>query len=61
MIGRDLLLLVKSAFSQQSLEDAVKCLHKILLTVECNTIFCQSHELVVRTKITAKAFLLSAQ
>lgn len=54
MKDRDLLLLVKTNTSQQSLEEAVECLHKILLQVESSNVFCKAHELVKRTKITSK-------
>jgi hypothetical protein len=50
--NRDLLLLYKSIVNQEALEKAVECLHKILLRVESNEVFCSSHELVKRTFIT---------
>jgi hypothetical protein len=52
MKDRDLLVLVKTNSTQQSLEEAVECLHKILLRVECTDVFCHAHELVKRNKIT---------
>jgi hypothetical protein len=52
--NRDLLLLYKANVNQEALEKAVECLHKILLSVECNEIFCRSHELVKRTFISRK-------
>jgi hypothetical protein len=55
MKDRDLLVLVRTNASQQSLEEAVEYLHKILLSVECTEIFCRAHELVKRNKITQKA------
>lgn len=54
MKDRDLLVLVKANATQQSLEEAVDCLHKILLRVECVDVFCQAHELVKRNKITQR-------
>lgn len=54
MKDRDLLVLVRTNSTQQSLEDAVECLHKILLRVECTEVFCHAHELVRRNKITQK-------
>ncbi len=54
MKDRDLLVLVRTNASQQSLEEAVECLHKILLSVECTDVFCSAHELVKRYKITRK-------
>lgn len=44
----------KSIINQEALEKAVECLHKILLRVESNDVFCSSHELVTRTFITSK-------
>lgn len=55
MKDRDLLVLVRTNASQQSLEEAVECLHKILLSVECTDVFCHAHELVKRNKITNKS------
>lgn len=55
MKDRDLLVLVRTNSSQQSLEEAVDCLHKILLSVERTEIFCHAHELVKRIKITQKS------
>ena len=54
MKDRDLLVLVRTNATQQSLEDAVECLHKILLSVECAEVFCAVHELVKRSHITQK-------
>lgn len=54
MKDRDLLVLVRTNSTQQSLEEAVECLHKILLRVECAEVFCHAHELVKRNKITSK-------
>ena len=55
MKDRDLLVLVRTNSAQQSLEEAVECLHNILLRVECAEVFCGSHELVKRNKISHKA------
>jgi hypothetical protein len=55
MKDRDLLVLVRTNSTQQSLEDAVECLHKILLSVECVNVFCATHELVKRNRITQKS------
>ena len=54
MKDHDLLVLVRTNSTQQSLEEAVECLHKILLRVECTEVFCHAHELVKRNKITQK-------
>ena len=52
---RDLLVLYKAdVYSDDLLQHEVECLHKILLQVERNDIFCLAHELVTRNKITAK-------
>jgi hypothetical protein len=52
---RDLLVLYKSdAYSEDLLQHEVECLHKILLQVERNDIFCMAHELATRNKITGK-------
>jgi len=61
---RDLLLLYKTdVFNEDLLQHEVECLHKVLVQVECNEIFCLSHELVTRSKITdrAKAILKAVQ
>jgi hypothetical protein len=55
MKDRDLLVLVRTNSTQQSLEEAVDCLHKLLLPVECTAVFCEAHELVKRNKITQRA------
>ena len=54
MKDRDLLVLVRTNSNQQTLEEAVECLHKILLSVERTEAFCNAHELVRRNKITGK-------
>ena len=54
MKDRDLLVLVRTNSTQQSLEEAVECLHKILLNIECADVFCVAHELVKRNRITQK-------
>ena len=55
MKDRDLLVLVRTNSTQQSLEEAVEYLHKMLLSVECAEVFCAAHELVKRNQITQKA------
>ena len=53
---RDLLVLYKAdVYNEDLLQHEVECLHKILLQVERNDVFCQAHELVTRYKITRKA------
>jgi hypothetical protein len=54
MKDRDLLVLVRTNSTRQSLEDAVDCLNKILLQVECTEVFCCAHELIKRNRITQK-------
>lgn len=57
--NRDLLVLYKAeAFNEDLLQHEVECLHKILLQVERNDVFCLAHELVTRSKITQKARLI---
>ncbi|MDB5253712.1 MAG: hypothetical protein JWP27_2881, partial [Flaviaesturariibacter sp.] len=52
---RDLLLLLKiNSLDQTALNHQVECLHSLLVTVECNDVFCKSHELATRTRITNK-------
>jgi hypothetical protein len=54
--NRDLLLLYKTeVYSEDLLQHEVECLHKILLGVECNDVFCKTHEIVTRSKITNRA------
>jgi hypothetical protein len=54
--NRDLLLLYKEeVYNDDLLQKEVECLHEILMRVERNDIFCRSHELVTRNKITQKA------
>ncbi len=54
--NRDLLLLYKTeVYSEDLLQHEVECLHKILLQVERNDVFCLAHELVTRSTITSKA------
>jgi hypothetical protein len=55
MKDRDLLVLVRTNSTQQSLEEAVEYLHKILLSVECTDVFCAAHELVKRNHITQRS------
>lgn len=53
---RDLLVLYKAdVYSDDLLQKEVESLHKILLGVECNDIFCRVHELVKRNNITSKS------
>ncbi|HVG15438.1 MAG TPA: hypothetical protein VM935_10775 [Chitinophagaceae bacterium] len=54
MKNRDLLVLVRTNKDTKSLEEAVEYLNKILVQVECAEVFCNSHELVVRNRITRK-------
>jgi hypothetical protein len=52
---RDLLVLYKAdVFNEDLLQREVENLHQILLKVERSDIFCLSHELVTRHKITQK-------
>ena len=54
--NRDLLLLYKTeVFNEDLLQHEVECLHRILLEVERNEIFCTAHELVTRSRITDRA------
>ncbi|HWJ91265.1 MAG TPA: hypothetical protein VNR87_09120 [Flavisolibacter sp.] len=53
---RDLLVLYKADMSNDDLlQREVECLHRILLQVERNDVFCLTHELVTRNRITTKA------
>jgi hypothetical protein len=53
---RDLLVLYKAdVYNEDLLQHEVECLHKILLQVERNDIFCMAHELVTRNQLTNKA------
>lgn len=52
---RDLLVLYKSdVYNEDLLQHEVERLHKILLRVERNDVFCLAHELVTRNRITQK-------
>lgn len=52
---RDLLVLFKTDVQhQQSLDEAVECLHQLLVSVETDGAFCTAHELVARNRITHK-------
>ena len=54
--NRDLLLLYKTeVYSEDLLQHEVECLHKLLLGVENNDVFCLAHELVTRSRITDKS------
>lgn len=53
---RDLLVLYKAdVYNEDLLQREVENLHQILLSVERSDIFCRSHELARRNKITQKA------
>jgi hypothetical protein len=53
---RDLLVLYKAdVYNDDLLQREVENLHQILLKVERSDVFCLSHELVTRSKITQKA------
>ncbi len=53
--NRELLVMLKTnSFSEKAFEHHVECLHKILLLIECNDVFCKAHELVTRVRITRK-------
>jgi len=53
---RDLLVLYKAdVYNEDLLQREVESLHQILLKIERSDIFCLSHELVTRNKITQKA------
>jgi hypothetical protein len=53
--NRDLLLLYKEeVYNDDLIQYEVECLHRILLTVEHNDVFCGAHELINRYKITRK-------
>ncbi len=52
---RDLLVLYKAGkYNDDLLQREVESLHQILLQVERNDVFCRSHELVTRNRITSK-------
>lgn len=54
--NRDLLLLYKEEeYNDDLIQYEVECLHRILMNVERPDVFCRSHELVTRCKITQKA------
>lgn len=54
--NRELLVMLKtSSFSEKAFEHHVECLNNILLQVERNDVFCKTHELVTRVRITQKA------
>lgn len=53
---RDLLVLYKAdEYSEDVLQREVEYLHQILLKVERSHVFCLTHELATRIKITSKA------
>lgn len=45
----------EEVYNDDLIQYEVECLHRILVTVERNDVFCRSHELVKRCKITQKA------
>jgi len=52
---RDLLVLYKAdVYNEDLLQREVECLHRILLRLERSDIFCATHELATRNKITQK-------
>jgi hypothetical protein len=52
---RDLLVLYKAdVFNEDLLQHEVENLHQILLRVERSDVFCLTHELVTRNKITSR-------
>jgi hypothetical protein len=56
---RDLLVLYKAdVYNEDLLQREVENLHQILLRVERSNIFCLSHELVTRNRITQKARII---
>lgn len=60
--NRDLLLLYKSeVYSEDLLQHEVECLHRILVQVEKEQVFCRAHELAMRYKITNKARKISLE
>lgn len=53
--NRDLLLLYRSEeYNEDLLQKEVESLHRILVSIESNEVFCKAHELVTRNKITEK-------
>jgi hypothetical protein len=53
--NRDLLVLYKEdLYSEDLLQHQVECLHKILISVENENVFCIAHELATRTRITSR-------
>ncbi len=45
----------EEVYNDDLIQNEVEGLHRILMTVERNDVFCQAHELVTRYKITRKA------
>lgn len=45
----------EEVYNDDLIQNEVECLHRILMTVERNDVFCKAHELVTRYKITRKA------
>ena len=53
--NRDLLVLLRTAsITHEAFEKHVDCLHDVLVQVENNQVFCITHELVARNKITSR-------
>jgi hypothetical protein len=54
--NRDLLLLYRAEeYNEDLLQQEVESLHRILVNIERNEVFCKAHELIKRNKITEKA------
>ena len=52
---RDLLVLYKAdLYNDDLLQREVETLHRILLKVERNDVFCSAHELITRNRLTKK-------
>ena len=52
---RDIMVLMKDEFmSPRAIELEVECLNSILFKTESSITFCQSHELIIRNRITSK-------
>ena len=52
---RDIMLLIKDEFmTPRAIELEVECLNSILFKTESPIIICQSHELIIRNRITSK-------
>lgn len=52
---RDLLVLLRTpSITGDAFDRHVECLHRVLLQIENDEVFCTAHELVKRIKITQK-------